>query len=144
MTKDDGRIKLVKSTPFTKTASPYKDIYIVGLQHEVNKKLKNGGLKMGITLKDTVELMNSEDWKERLKAEYFQTKIRWNKLRLYYSKIKAKLAYISPDSQYTEEISLQRAEIDIIKQQINAMDDYLLMLEMRAGIHGIDLEGDDI
>lgn len=144
MTRDDGRLKIIKSTPLAKKSSPYKDIYIVGLQHKVNKKLKNGGLKMGITLKDTVKLMNSEDWKERLKAEYFQTKIRWNKLRLYYSKIKAKLVSMSPNSQYTEEISLQRTEIDIIKQQINAMDDYLLMLEMRAGIHGIDLEGDDI
>lgn len=27
-------------------------------------------------LKDTVELMNSEDYKDRFKAEYYQTKIR--------------------------------------------------------------------
>ena len=144
MTKDDGRIKFVKSAPFTKKANPYKDICTVAWHHDVNKKFKNGGLKMGITLKDTVELMNSEDWKERLKAEYFQTKIRWNKLRLYYSEIKDKQASAPPDFHYTEEASLQRTEIDVIERQIDAMDEYLLMLEMRAGIHGIDLEGDDI
>ena len=27
-------------------------------------------------LKDTIELMNSSDYKERFKAEYWQTKIR--------------------------------------------------------------------
>lgn len=32
-------------------------------------------------LADTVELMQSEDFKERFKAEYLQTKIRTKKLR---------------------------------------------------------------
>ena len=31
-------------------------------------------------LKDTVELMNSKDYKERFKAEYLQAKIRYDKL----------------------------------------------------------------
>ena len=31
-------------------------------------------------LKDTTELMNSADYKDRFKAEYYQTKIRYNKL----------------------------------------------------------------
>ena len=31
-------------------------------------------------LKDTVEMMNSSDSKERFKAEYYQTKIRYEKL----------------------------------------------------------------
>ena len=31
-------------------------------------------------LKDTVDLMNSEDYKERFKAEYLQTKIRYDNL----------------------------------------------------------------
>lgn len=31
-------------------------------------------------LKDTIELMNSEDYKERFKAEYYQAKIRYDKL----------------------------------------------------------------
>ena len=32
-------------------------------------------------LKDTVEMMLSSDYKERFKAEYWQLKIRYNKLR---------------------------------------------------------------
>ena len=31
-------------------------------------------------LKDTVDLMNSSDYKERFQAEYLQTKNRYNKL----------------------------------------------------------------
>ena len=31
-------------------------------------------------LKDAIELMNSEDYKEQFKAEYYQTKIRYDKL----------------------------------------------------------------
>ena len=31
-------------------------------------------------LKDTIELMNSNDYKERFKAEYLQAKIRYDKL----------------------------------------------------------------
>lgn len=31
-------------------------------------------------LKDTIKLMESKDYKERFKAEYYQTKIRWEKL----------------------------------------------------------------
>lgn len=32
-------------------------------------------------LKDTIELMTSEDYKERFLAEYWQVKIRYNKLK---------------------------------------------------------------
>ena len=32
-------------------------------------------------LKDTIELMQSEDYKDRFKAEYFQLKIRYDKLK---------------------------------------------------------------
>lgn len=31
-------------------------------------------------LKDTIELMQSADYKDRFKAEYYQTKIRYEKL----------------------------------------------------------------
>jgi hypothetical protein len=31
-------------------------------------------------LKDTIALMNSSDYKDRFKAEYYQTKIRYDKL----------------------------------------------------------------
>ena len=31
-------------------------------------------------LKDTIDLMQSDDYKERFKAEYYQAKIRYDKL----------------------------------------------------------------
>ena len=34
-------------------------------------------------LKDTVEMMNSADYKERFKAEYHQTKTRYEKLKAF-------------------------------------------------------------
>ena len=40
-------------------------------------------------LKDTVELMNSADYKERFKAEYLQTKIRYDKLHKLIIKMEA-------------------------------------------------------
>ena len=33
-----------------------------------------------MTLEETISLMNSEDYKDRFKAEYYQTKIRYEKL----------------------------------------------------------------
>lgn len=34
-----------------------------------------------MALKDTVKMMGSEDYKERFKAEYYQVKIRYGKLK---------------------------------------------------------------
>lgn len=38
------------------------------------------GKAIDMELKDTIEMMNSEDYKERFKAEYYQAKIRYDKL----------------------------------------------------------------
>ena len=40
-------------------------------------------------LKDTIKLMESENYKERFKAEYYQTKIRYEKLKKLNNKIEA-------------------------------------------------------
>lgn len=37
-------------------------------------------------LKDTVEMMTSSDYKERFKAEYYQLKLRYDKLALMITK----------------------------------------------------------
>ena len=47
-------------------------------------------------LKETVDLMNSEDYKERFKAEYLQTKIRYNKLHSMLVKWDAKTLSFTP------------------------------------------------
>lgn len=46
-------------------------------------------------LKDTVQMMESEDFKERFKAEYYQTKIRYDKLHQMIVKYEAGTPYRS-------------------------------------------------
>lgn len=58
-------------------------------------------------LRDTVEMMNNADYKERFKAEYYQTAIR----------------------------------LSIYDIQLRAMRDYLTILEARAAIEGVELDG---
>lgn len=79
-------------------------------------------------LKDTVELMNSEDYKDRFKAEYLQTKIRCEKLHMMLVKLDAGML----------EFAITCPAINL-KQQERAMQEYLKTLEIRAVIEGIDL-----
>lgn len=77
---------------------------------------------------DTVELMASDDYKERFKAEYYQTEIRYNKLHEMIVRYEANTLDFEP-----------KCSIDILKKQASYMGDYLYMLEVRAEIEGIEL-----
>lgn len=77
---------------------------------------------------DTVELMASDDYKERFKAEYYQTEIRYNKLHEMIVRYEANTLNFEP-----------KCSIDILKKQASYMGDYLYMLEVRAEIEGIEL-----
>lgn len=79
-------------------------------------------------LKDTVELMNSEDYKDRFKAEYLQTKIRCEKLHAMLIKLDAGVLEFTPTCPAIN-----------LKQQERSMQEYLKQLEIRAVIEGIDL-----
>lgn len=79
-------------------------------------------------LKDTIELMTSEDWKDRFVAEYLQTKIRYEKLhRLIVRREVGKCDFITPIS------------LDSWTCQAHHMGNYLHELEKQAVLHGIDL-----
>lgn len=80
-------------------------------------------------LKDTIELMQSNDYKERFKAEYYQTKIRYDKLRTIVVKMEAG----------TLEFESPKCHINIFKEQLSCMGRYLYQLEIRAEIEGIKL-----
>lgn len=80
-------------------------------------------------LKDTIELMNSDDYKERFKAEYWQTKIRYNKLHNMLVKHTAGTLGFEPT-----------CSIEVLEDQSYYMGNYLKSLEIRAEIEGIDLE----
>ena len=79
-------------------------------------------------LKDTVDLMNSSDYKERFQAEYLQTKIRYNKLHKMLVKYEAKTLDFEPS-----------CPINILQMQANCMGNYLKQLEIRAEIENIDI-----
>ena len=84
---------------------------------------------MSIELKDTIELMNSKEWKDRFKAEYFQLLIRIEKLQ------KIVIDYgkdFIPNCPYT-----------ILRNQLVFMKNYLHILEQRSKIENIDLTVDE-
>ena len=81
-----------------------------------------------VELRDTVALMESTDYKDRFKAEYYQLVIRFNKLQAMLEKWdKCKLGFIPtcPKAAYNF--------------QIKAMGEYIASLEVRAKIEGIEL-----
>lgn len=80
-------------------------------------------------LKDTVDLMTSDDYTERFKAEYFQTKIRYDKLhKMLIKKAAGKLDF-DPGTTTL-----------LMNEQKRYMGEYLRILETRAEIMGIALE----
>lgn len=89
------------------------------------KHLENLG---DIELRDTIDLMSSDDYKERFVAEYLQTKIRYNNLHKIIVKYDAG----------TLNFEL-KTPILILKNQKSFMGQYLNQLEIRAEIEGITL-----
>lgn len=79
-------------------------------------------------LKDTIELMESADYKERVKAEYYQTKIRYDKLHKMLVKYEARTLEFEPI-----------CPIEILQDQAYYMGNYLKQLEIRAEIEKIEL-----
>ena len=79
-------------------------------------------------LKDTIKLMESEDYKERFKAEYYQTKIRYDKLHRMITKYEAGTLEFEP-----------KCQIELLQEQANFMGRYLHTLEIRAEIEEIKL-----
>ena len=91
-------------------------------------------------LKDTIEMMQSEDYKERFKAEYKQTKIRYEKLKRFNNKIEA--AYRTECGRPHEkmvEMPVHDCPLDLLTEQQHVMGQYLHILEIRAEIEGIEL-----
>ena len=80
------------------------------------------------TLKETVEMMNSADYKERFIAEYEQLVIRYKGLRNMLDKWdrdELEFKHTCPRSTYN--------------MQIKAMTDYIAVLEARAVMENVEL-----
>lgn len=82
-------------------------------------------------LKSTVDMMISDDYKERFKAEYHQLVIRFGKLRAMLEK------WDSGELSFTPTCNR-----GILNMQARIMADYITVLESRAQIEGIVLSDD--
>ena len=83
-----------------------------------------------LELCNTVNMMNSMDYKERFRAEYCQAVIRYQKLKAMLNRWdNGELDFVPtcPRSTYN--------------MQIKAMTDYIAVLEARAVREDVDLEG---
>lgn len=83
-------------------------------------------------LKDTVKLMLSDDWRERLLGEYYQAAIRCHKLATFIRKV-----------THGEKKPKSDRELSHLKKQQVAMYNYIIALEHRmkdAGIEFIPFE----
>lgn len=79
-------------------------------------------------LMETVQLMLSNDYKDRFKGEHLQTKIRHNKLKAMC------------DKWDNDELDFEpTCPREIYNEQLSYMFSYLCVLEERAQLEGIDL-----
>lgn len=88
-------------------------------------------------LKDTRDMMVSTDYKERFKAEYLQTKIRYEKLKKFNTRIEA--ARMTEYMEKPVEMPKHDCPDTLLLEQQTQMAHYLHTLEVRAVIEGIDL-----
>ena len=79
-------------------------------------------------LHDTIKLMNSTDYRDRFKAEYYQVKIRHDKLGAMLKKYDKNELDFKPKCSYT-----------LLLNQYKVMGEYLAILMLRAGIEEIEL-----
>ena len=79
-------------------------------------------------LADTAPLMESEDFRDRFRAEYYQLKIRINGLAGMIVKYKQGTLSFTPNTPCS-----------IFEEQLDAMKKYAEALEKRAELENIDL-----
>lgn len=96
------------------------------------RKIKEKKEKNNMELKETVELMNSEDYKERFIAEYHQVKIRYEKLKNFCNKIEV-------EEMLGKEVTKHDCPLELLREQQKYMGLYLSVLEKRALIENVEL-----
>ena len=80
-------------------------------------------------LYETIDMMKSEDYNERFKAEYHQLKIRGEKLQSFLERYKNNELPFKPNCSY-----------DLLNRQLKEMGQYLSYLEERAEIESVGLK----
>lgn len=84
---------------------------------------------MWMKLEDTVNLMCSEDFKDRFRAEFAQLEIRYQKLGILLMQIENHLCEFEPKSP-----------VQLLRIQHQIMYQYMQVLKKRADAEGIDLK----
>ena len=79
-------------------------------------------------LERLIELMKSEDYKDRFRAEYYQLEDRIDKLANMLEKYKAGTLNFTPTCSY-----------ELLSYQLQTMNAYKRVLEERAEIEGIEI-----
>lgn len=79
-------------------------------------------------LERLIELMKSEDYKDRFRAEYYQLEDRIDKLANMLEIYKAGTLDFAPSCSY-----------ELLNGQLKAMNEYLQYLTIRAEIEGIEV-----
>ena len=92
-----------------------------------------------MNLSDTIGMMTSDDYRERFKAEYYQTKIRYEKLKAFNNKIEAAIALMDHAPLKRIEMPKHDCPEYLLIEQQRVMGEYLHFLEIRAVIEGIEL-----
>lgn len=85
-------------------------------------------MKNNFDLIDTKEMMTSTDYKERFKAEYYQLLIRYKRLKAMLEKWDSGTLNFVP--------TCPRSTYSL---QINAMEQYISVLEARAKMENVEL-----
>lgn len=77
-------------------------------------------------LKDTIPFMISDNFNDRLKAEYLQVSIRCDKLRNEISRV------------FRGEIVIEPKALILLREQLKVMQDYKLILKARLELNGTE------
>lgn len=96
------------------------------------RKIKEKKEKNNMELKETVELMNSVDYKDRFIAEYHQVKIRYEKLKNFCNKIEV-------ETMLGKEVTKHDCPLELLREQQKYMGLYLSILEKRSLIENVEL-----
>ncbi len=81
-----------------------------------------------MNLNDTIAMMESADFKERFKAEYYQLKLRTEGLSEMITKLKSGTLNFTPNSS-----------CELLEGQLDSMRTYLSHLDDRACLEEIEL-----
>ena len=84
-------------------------------------------------MSDTIGKMLSKDHKDRMWAEYWQTKIRYRKLKAFTDRIEAARLQEKPEPQHS-------CSYDLLRKQQSIMGEYLHVLELRLAIDGLNID----